>query len=62
MHFIYVFKIEDRDRLIGMGYQLVGSDDKNNIFAFACDSSDVAKFADMSMPYIFSNKLTYIGG
>lgn len=40
--FIYVFDVKDRDTLLKLGYELMVSDDKKNVFIF--DNSDILKF------------------
>lgn len=40
--FIYVFDVKDRDTLLKLGYELMASDDKKNVFIF--ENSDMLKF------------------
>lgn len=40
--FIYVFNVKDRDTLLKLGYELMVSDDKKNMFIF--ENSDMLKF------------------
>lgn len=40
--FIYVFDVKDRDTLLKLGYELMASDDKKNVFIF--ENSDILKF------------------
>lgn len=40
--FIYVFNVKDRDTLLKLGYELMASDDKKNVFIF--ENSDILKF------------------
>lgn len=40
--FIYVFDAKNRDTLLKLGYELMVSDDKKNVFIF--ENSDILKF------------------
>lgn len=56
--FIYVFSIEDKDKLINAGYQLLKADTRNNIYTFrACD--DLIFALNEVDEYMESNKLTF---
>lgn len=55
--FIYVFSQEEKDRLLQYGFQLIKSDDEQNIFIFANN-----KHLDFSAEHIdvfYSNTLTF---
>ena len=55
--FIYVFNSDARDILLGSGFQLVKSDDKNGIYIFA--NQPTMTFALSQVSYIASNTLTF---
>lgn len=55
--FLYVFCMEDRDKLLSLGYSLLKSDERNSIYIFETKESfkiDVGK-----SDYILSNTLTF---
>lgn len=55
--FIYVFSQEDKDKLINLGYQLLKSDESNNMFVFANENRAV--FSLDNIEYVESNILTF---
>ena len=57
MKFIYVFKSDDRDKLIAMGYTLLKEDNSNSIYVFeTCDKLD---FGLEDMDFVYSDTLTF---
>lgn len=54
--FVYVFKTDDRDKMLENGYRLLKADDQNNIFIF--EKSD-ARFEQLGVTFILSNTLTF---
>lgn len=54
--FIYVYKKEDKDRLIKLGFKLLKKDEKNGIWCFinTNDSQEVFDFG-----VLYSNTLTF---
>lgn len=54
--FIYVFSEQDRDELIGMGLEQIGSNEAAHTYAFV---NDVAKFAQMPGVFVLSDTLTF---
>lgn len=55
--FIYVFTVNARDLLLKKGYQLLKSDDANNIFIFA--NSDRMAFDLTGVIHLASDTLTF---
>jgi ATP-dependent protease HslVU (ClpYQ) peptidase subunit len=55
--FIYVFDARDRDALIKLGYELMVSDDKKNMFIFK--NSDVLKFNKSDIAAVESDILVF---
>ena len=57
MKFIYVFKKEDRDRLLSDGYVLLKEDDSNSIYVFEIGDKLVFELTDMD--FVYSDTLTF---
>lgn len=55
--FIYVYDKVARDRLKALQYQLLDSDEQNNIYVFVYDGKLDFEAADLS--YILSDTLTF---
>ncbi|MCQ2052336.1 MAG: hypothetical protein MJZ03_00100 [archaeon] len=56
--FIYVFSIEDRDKLLAKNYTLLKSDESNGIFIF--ENSNQLTFGETDIEkYVFSDTLTF---
>lgn len=55
--FIYVFSIEDRDNLISKNYNLIKSDERNNVYVF--DNNDQLVFDNTNMKFVYSDILTF---
>ena len=55
--FIYVFNAPDRDRLISLGYKLLKTDERNNIYVFIFDND--LKFTNIDVSFILSDTLTF---
>lgn len=56
--FIYVFSIEDRDKLLAKNYTLLKSDESNGIFIF--ENSNQLAFGETDIEkYVFSDTLTF---
>lgn len=55
--FIYVFTKETSDALIAQGFNLVKSDEKNNVYVF--ENNPTLKFAFSKKDFVFSNTLTF---
>ena len=67
MHFIYVMREEDKDKMVQLGYKLYREDAANHVFifhtknptvdlTFADDDDDLAK---AGIPHVVSNILTF---
>ena len=54
--FVYVFKEEDRDKMLANGYKLLKSDSENNIFIF--ENSDTS-YEQLGVTFILSSTLTF---
>lgn len=63
MHFVYVMKKEDKDKMIAMGYSLIKEDKRNHIWVF--ENKDVTTFtsedeiADAGIAFVLSDMLTF---
>lgn len=58
--FIYVFSLQDRDKLIKLGYKLIRSDESKNIYTFSNLNNDgVMVFSANDIKYIMSDTLTF---
>lgn len=57
MKFIYVFKKEDRDRLLSDGYVLLKEDDSNSMYVFEAGDKLVFELTDMD--FVYSDTLTF---
>lgn len=63
MHFVYVMKREDKDKMIAMGYSLIKEDKRNHIWVF--ENKDVTTFtsedeiADAGVAFVLSDMLTF---
>ncbi len=55
--FIYVFSEDARDELIGLGYILLKSDDKNTTYIF--ENNKKIKFNKAKVPSVDSDTLTF---
>lgn len=55
--FLYVFDKESRDKLISVGFELLKSDNKNDVYIFA-NRMDMA-FELASISFVRSNTLTF---
>jgi hypothetical protein len=54
--FIYVYKEEDKDRLMNLGFKLLKKDDKNEIWCFMNTDSSQEVF---DFGVLYSNTLTF---
>lgn len=63
MHFIYVMKQEDKDKLVELGYQLLKEAPGNSVWVFR--ASDTMAFGrteeldDTGVSYVLSDVLTF---
>lgn len=55
--FIYVFSTQDRDRLLSKNYNLLKSDERNNIYVF--ENNNQLVFDNADMKFVFSDMLTF---
>lgn len=55
--FIYVFSIKDRDSLLSRGYEVIKSDELNNVYVFENNNQLNFSFDD-EKSFVFSNTLT----
>lgn len=55
--FIYVFSIKDRDSLLSRGYEVIKSDELNNVYVFENNNQLNFSFDDEKF-FVFSNTLT----
>ena len=55
--FLYVFDEESRDKLLGMGLQMIASYDKKKVYVFANDKK--MTFSLDGVTYFPTNKLTF---
>lgn len=55
--FIYVFCEEDRDALLSLGYQLLKSDNDQDMFVFV--NQPEQKFSKLRLPFLNTDKLTF---
>ena len=56
-NFIYVFSIEDKNKLLSLGYGLIKSDENQNIYVF--DNVGKSKFSSNDMNFVLTNTLTF---
>lgn len=54
--FIYVFSSGDRDKLLSQGFNLLKSNEAQNVYVFS--GSDDLKFSD-DIAFVFSDTLTF---
>jgi len=57
--FIYVFDTASRDELVGAGFLLLKSDERNSIYVFGADDRMSFALADGHIPYVGSDVLTF---
>lgn len=55
--FIYVFSTQDRDKLLSKNYNLLKSDERNNIYVF--ENNNQLVFDNSDMKFVFSDMLTF---
>lgn len=55
--FIYVFSTQDRDKLLSKNYNLLKSDERNNIYVF--ENNNQLVFDNTDMKFVFSDTLTF---
>ena len=55
--FVYVFKKEDRDLLLRLGYSLHKNNEANNIYVF--DNDEIVSIEELGIDFTYSNKLTF---
>jgi len=55
--FIYVFSTQDRDKLLSKNYNLLKSDERNNIYVF--ENNNQLVFDNTDMKFVFSDMLTF---
>lgn len=55
--FIYVFKKEDRDNLLSLGYEMLKADESASVFVFLNDSKQT--FSKDDMEFALSDVLTF---
>lgn len=55
--FIYVFSTQDRDKLLSKNYNLLKSDERNNIYVF--ENNNQLVFDNADMKFVFSDMLTF---
>lgn len=55
--FIYVFSTQDRDKLLSKNYNLLKSDERNNIYVF--ENNNQLVFDNADMKFVFSDTLTF---
>lgn len=55
--FIYVFSVDDRDKLLSMGYTLIKSDERNSYYVF--ENRESLQFDVKDLRYIASSTLTF---
>jgi hypothetical protein len=56
-NFIYVFRVEDRDKLLALGYQLLKSDDSQGMYIF--ENLGLVKFSINDMKFVLTDTLTF---
>ena len=63
MHFIYVMREADRDKMLELGYRLIKGDEKNSVWAFDNDGrmnfSSGEEVSKAGISYILSDVLTF---
>lgn len=63
MHFVYVMSVEDKEKMVKMGFSIIKSDPNNNIWVF--ENPDVMNFesgdkiSDAGISCIMSDILTF---
>lgn len=55
--FVYVFSVQDKELLLSLGYHLIKSDDRLDIYVF--DNSGVVCFSDSDIECVLTNTLTF---
>ena len=55
--FIYVFSVEDKNKLLSLGYSLIKSDENQDIYVF--DNSGEFKFSSNDMNFVLTDTLTF---
>lgn len=56
-NFIYVFRVEDRDKLLALGYRLLKSDDSQGMYIF--ENLGLVKFSINDMKFVLTDTLTF---
>lgn len=54
---MYVFSNEDRDKLLEIGFRILRSNEKNQIYIF--ENVDAVKFDKNSVKFVYSNNLVF---
>lgn len=57
--FIYAFDDDSRDRLLALGLNIMMRDDRQSVYIFLADDTDIEKFDLKDIKYVTSNTLTF---
>lgn len=57
--FVYVFSVEDKEKLLNRGYTLLKDDSANNVYIFKSDESITFSALDGVEDYVTSDVLTF---
>lgn len=63
MHFIYVMRDTDKEKVLALGYNLIKADEKHNIWVF--ENNDTLSFScddifdKEGIPFVLSDVLTF---
>lgn len=57
MKFIYVFGEDGKEKMLQLGYELVSSNKKNNVYVFL--NQDRQNFENLDVKAVFSDMLTF---
>lgn len=55
--FIYVFSVDDRNKMIAMGNMLIYADDTNSMYVF--ENTNKLTFSEHDIKYVVSDVLTF---
>lgn len=53
--FIYVFSVEDKEKMLASGYNLVGSNENRNLYIF--ENKSTLTFDNKAVKHVYSNSL-----
>ena len=64
MHFIYVMRQEDKDKMVELGYELIKEDLRNGVWVFASDNkllfgADSDPLSEAGIPHVRSDMMTF---